>query len=188
MSAAEMFLNEMIEPFKKLKGNFTALDYWGSLENLSARALGNTVELRIEQLGNFNILNLSIFANLQELVIFDKQKYKLLYDLYFASWQELLELLQGRELRVMLELRERRELRERLEQLEQLEELELRGLLELLELRGRELRELRERRERRELLFKKNKDEIIKTLQPIEDFLKKMKLLQEKLPNCKMWY
>jgi len=101
------------------------------------------------------------------IVIFDKQKYKLLYDLYFVFWQVLPKLL-------VPELPELPELLE---------------LLELLELPERlELPELRERRERLELLFKKNKDEIIKTLQPIEDFLKKMKLLQEKLPNCKMWY
>ena len=37
-------------------------------------------------------------------------------------------------------------------------------------------------------LLKKNGNELIKTLQPIEDFLKDMKLLQEKLPNCKMVY
>ena len=69
MSAAEMFLDEMIDPFKKLKGDFTALDYEDLLKNLPAKALANTVELRIEQLGNFNILNLSIFANLEELVL-----------------------------------------------------------------------------------------------------------------------
>ena len=119
------------------------------------------------------------------LVIFDKQKYKLLYDLYFVFWQVLPKLLVPE----LPELPELLELLELLELPERLELPELRERLERLEPpEWLELRERRERRERLELLFKKNNDEIIKTLQPIEDFLKKMKLLQEKLPNCKMWY
>jgi hypothetical protein len=219
MSVTEMFLNEMIEPFRKVKGEFSTLNFFDyslkdvtsttridpkspeilkqinfSLEYLTARAISKTVSLRVEELGNFSLQKLSIFTNLERLEIFDKQKYKRLYNLYniWLFWLERREQLQFTEMR---------ELRKRLERLKFLKRRELRELWKRLKFS--ELQELRERLERLnlreefgqleqleqlELLLEKNDEELLKLFQPIEDFLKEMKLLQEILPNCKMWY
>ena len=69
------------------------------------------------------------------------------------------------------------------------ERIEKQGFREWV--RFREKRNLKKQlkiRETLESLFEMNEDDIIKKLQPIEDFLKDMKLLQEKLPNCKIIY
>lgn len=174
MSAAEMFLNELIEPIKKLKGIYSTSDvdfsrhHSNSLVHFTARGLPEIRILKIDQLADFNILRLSLFTNLEKLIIHDKQKYKFLYYLYWWYWRD------------RLDLEERKKLRERFERLKCLEVLER---LEWLEPGGQlEMQELNDQ------LFKMTDNELIKTLQPIEDFLKDMKLLQEKLPNCKMIY
>lgn len=233
MDAAEMFLDEMLEPLRNLEGTYTITIDTGfqngvsasifKLKDLMANHLNKIRQMEIKKIGNFDLLNLSHLTNFQMLVVFDNQKYALLYDLYwYVHCLKLLEL-RGRlelrelvELRELIELPERLELRElperleligRLEQLELLELIELLGMRELQGLPERleqlkrierlELREWREWLKRREVLelrerlrrlLKNDDHENKKTLQPIEDFLKDMKLLQEKLPNCKMIY
>jgi len=185
MSAAEMFLDEMIAPFRKLYGAYaisTLQSHLIPLRQLTTQNLTNVKKLKIRQVEDFNLLNLSLFANIEELIIFDKQKYNLLYDLYVVYWNWKN---QGQWL-------EQRELRERLERLERLELHDWQKLQEQLELKKwQNMQQLAKALELRNLLepsLNKNDNENIKMLQPIEDFLKDMKLLEEKLPNCRIIY
>jgi hypothetical protein len=219
MSTVEMFLDEKIEPIKKLGGVFTSLDihYNRPISLLNAVILPEIVILEINQLGNFNVQNLSIFANLEELIIFDRQKYKLLYVLYLIwylgpKFSEFLEpamleqikQIKQKDLVTRLKLTELIE-RIKLKELQELPELlKLRERLKLPELQKRleQLQWLEDTEEEEQIdgvyliemlvvlekLFKQNDNDLIKTLQPIEDFLKDMTLLQEKLPNCRMIY
>lgn len=155
--------------------------------------------------------------NIKSINIFDKNNLSSYYNIpYWLTFifklnkrRELLERLQRLEL---LELRKRLELLEHLERLgilerqnllerlELLEQPELRGLLERLERLERldrrerrelpELRELRERRELRELLSKIDKGDptTLTELKAANEFIKKCKILQEAMPNTKIYY
>lgn len=180
MSATEMFLDEMLEPFRKLTGVLDFSDEYGEqalfFKDLRIKTVSIVSKVSIKEIGSFNPLKLSIFTNLEELMVLDQKKYQPLYDLYYIrltprEYQELLRLLKLLGLQELGEHLVRQERQEWQKWLQRLERQEQQKMLE-----------------GRELLFKKSDDEIIKKLQPIEDFLKDMKLLQEKLPNCKMIY
>ena len=129
-----------------------------------------------------------------------RERLELLERLERLELRERLERLERLELREQrLELLELLELRELLERLERLELLERRELLELLERRElRELLERREWREWRELYVKnmrrlsqrlKNQDpELMQKLKKADELFKEVRLLQEKMPNCKIIY
>lgn len=151
----------------------------------------------------FNISLLSNLANLIELVIFDKEKMRVLYDLYFAFSDSFAQIdLYRQILRVRpLELLDLVELLESLESLKRQDPLESKTRLKLLELLEEEIStktqkkldflERLESPERREILHqlsKKSDEELLKELKPINDFLKEMKELEKKLPNCKIYY
>lgn len=210
-----------------------------NLRQLSAKNLARVKKIEISQIEDLDLLKLSAFANLEELIIFDKLKYKLLYDLYFIGWKlsenrsdldyinfekiklksrslwreqerfiKLLEQLKLYELRKHLELRRNLKdykssiLRWRLEWGKWCRQRIEEQKLELQKLRKRLNKESESRRMdllsqqykvlylgemiKLKQIFTKDKNEFLKLLQPIEDFLKDMKLLQEKLPNCKM--
>jgi hypothetical protein len=173
--------------------------------------------MKINSLENLDITFLSNLIYLRELVIFDKKDLSLLYDLYdfvyllglreLRELPELLEMLKRLELPELLArlgLRELRELQKRLELLEPRKLRELRELRELRKMREQrerlELREviklrerldqleLKELREQLEQLFCNSDEELLKELKPINDFLKQMKELEKKLPNCKIYY
>lgn len=214
-SEAEIFLNEIVASFRELSGSFNTTGTFYPLSELTKEDINKAKKLRIEKLEGFNLSNLSLFANIEELIIFDKENFKLLYDLYFVFFNnsrlreqlkqlkktksleliefleqreqaELLELLElpeageGRKLQELLKLLEQRERIERIKQQESLEP-EL-SILEQESPRSIELKRMRE------TILETTNEKIIKTLQPIEDFLEDMKSLQEKLPNCKMIY
>ncbi len=213
MSAAEKFLDEFVELFRRLKGTYaisrdsvTLQSHFIALDQLTIKNLSEVKVISIEQSGGFNPLKLSIFKNIQLLLIFDRQKYLVLYDLYRIWWffREKWIMLEDADAGKMLKLQKRQDRVERRERVELRILLEQRKLLELLERKERvkqrdqlELEKWIEWRSwivfeqviyRLEQLLDKNDDDIVKTLQPIEDFLKDMKLLQEKLPNCRMIY
>lgn len=242
MSATEMFLDEMIIPYKNFKGTF---EYYGEVDfqlsdkevfhlllskkksfsfiHLTAKIIPKVKSVTIYISSASDLYKLTIFTEMKELHINHKGIYLFLYDLYllFFYYQELIELelrfkemtqMKWRERREFITENEKKELVEKLERLKlakteemmkRLEQLDLPELFERFKLMKRPeskdiglklfrlseyFRGQKHKIPNLETLFVMKDDVIIQTLQPIEDFLKDMKLLQEKLPNCKMIY
>lgn len=126
------------------------------------------------------------------------EKLAVLGSLEMQDWQRLKERLEGLELK---------ELKERLEGIELLKGLEWQEWLDCLEgleglewlewLEGLEDRDLphysamqglKATEKQLELLFRKSDEELSIELKPTNDFLRDMKMLEEKLPDCKIYY
>lgn len=197
MSATVMFLDEMIKPFRNLKGNFESVDRYRArsrpLYDLTVYDLPLTENLTITKIGDFKIQNLSAFLNLNNLVIYDEQMFSILYDLTVSglmkSMIDPLEVIQRQIvfhnfgfLHKYLKLR--------IDSLAFLSVKNDLGELVSITLFGTNGidKNFKKARTNTQRLSKMSDDEFISTLQPIEDFLRDMKLLQEKLPNCKMIY
>lgn len=99
MSAAEGFLNEMMEPFKTIKGGFITTGIYRPLKSLSPKKLNKIDTLVIQEVRNLVYENLSLFVNLEKIVMYDSVRYKLLYDFYII----LFTIRERRTLRVFLE-------------------------------------------------------------------------------------
>ena len=202
MSAVEMFLEEMIDSIKKLRGNFdTAERKTIPLNNLGPRFINQVIGIKIENIGNFDVIGLSIFANLRYLTVCDIQKYKLLYDLYFPSpyfnyrqdagrligYLEHFEQTPGQDsnIRQIQEVLLTGEVKQHLDKMLNLYE----RMAHQNKAENRANQDLWNQDIKFYRRLQQTFSEGEKTILPlIKDFLQNMKSLQGKLPNCKIFY
>lgn len=179
MEAATLFINEIaIIELQDMKGTFTLNkpnDKAKSLSTLKKEYFPAIKAIYIDSFERNNIFLLNRLPNIKQVVIVDKQKYKILYLIYSSYlsyyWQKLIE---------FPELLERHGWIERHELHERIEWQELLGLI------GKRVLQ-----EEHELISDiRNKDKkTLQELQDIEVFLKDMKAFKQSLPkDCELIY
>lgn len=196
---AEKFYKEMLtDTLSKLEGDFSYSNFDGgnmiSLSNLDHKHLTKIKSLSIRALDGFNILTVGILNDLEELIIYDKEKLELLYDLYIARYINSKSTITDTQI---LKNLERLDLREFYEMLEQLQKLKIQDRVDDIpevfeKLSGKlgldkRMRDLNQRKEIRRNLPGSPR-ELVEMLKPIHEHLDAIEQLKEKLPNCKIFY